>query len=431
MNLNDKNIDQLFRKSAENIKAPEYNDSYWEEMDQLINTDASRRKKLMIWSFFGTLGSAFIVLLLFINLDLSTDENSNISSIQPNSELPLTKEKTKKKKEHTIQSDSSDKNIQTVISESNIHKKNTQSFDKNDIKTNSDSEHTSKTSTNNSSKNSFTKTEMNPTSLTSSSNKKRNRSHKVESDKKKSDLITRSNNEQLTTNIQVNKISTLPIKLISFETGTNVENNIVPLKNLMNRWRISYHLEAAFGVSESYQSNTKSPWRTSLSGIVQFEYNQLVVNTGLGIQLETPANLQITERAKVYGFGLKNYENILNYKSFTQLYIPFEIGYKTNNSTFGMGGQFHSIVSTQMSLTSKVNQEITAQVDFNNQMAGLNRFSGNFYLWIDQQLTDNISAGVRVGSAIGTRIKDSHYFNTVTNEQPIFGQLTLKYQLFR
>lgn len=433
MNLRDENIDLLFRKSAENVEAPEYNDAYWTEMNQLIDADQKSRKKLVVWTYLGTLGAILIIFLLFSN---RTEKDNNALQLAEKEELV------------SDRLDNHSKSINKEGTKQNaIQKTNKEEELKSELKNKeSKSQKVKEVVNSNPSAKSTAKNKTKTASLPSNSGEgflnkadSKNVKQKQHTPPKNPDLLAINRASHLNTSDQQEVVeaehlevwSSLPVKLIPLNTETEINSNLIPLKNLMDRWRVTYHTEFAFGVSESYQSNTSSPWRYSLAGVVRFENRQLVINTGFGIQVETPANLQITERAKVYGFGLKNYENILNYKSFTQLYIPLEVGYKSNNSTFGVGGQFHSIVGTRMSLTSKVNQVITAQNDFKNQMAGLNRFSGNFYLWIDQQLTDKVSAGVRVGSAIGTRIADSHYFNTVTNEQPIFGQITLKYQLFK
>lgn len=433
MNLNDKNIDQLFRKGADNMEAPEYNDAYWDEMSQIIDADAKSRKKLIAWVFSGVLGVAVIVFLLFLNIVQLNEEATFVSS---NTEITeQLDEKITTSKNDASNSEfhdgMSEKNTQKLVAKDDINDKTPRSnFEKSETATNKES--LSRDKTNKEDRNTSVKVDKRSSDqLDATIGQNQHKSSTTPSDFKTDNKTIANLNDPLTAEYSTSSVNTLPIKLIAMETNLEVDQNLISIKNLMNRWRVSYHAEAAFGVSESYQSNTSSPWRYNAAGIIRLKYNQLVIHTGFGVQVESPANLQITERAKVYGFGLNNYENILNYKSFTQLYIPLEIGYKSNNSTFGIGGQFHTIVGTRMSLTSKVNQEITAQKDFNNQTAGLNRYSGNFYLWIDQQLTDKISAGVRVGSAIGTRIADSHYFNTLTNEQPIFGQLTLKYQLFK
>ena len=433
MNLNDKNIDQLFRKGADNMEAPEYNDAYWDEMSQIIDADAKSRKKLIAWVFSGVLGVAVIVFLLFLNVVQLNEEATFVSS---NTEITeQLDEKITTSKNDASNSEfhdgMSEKNTQKFVAKDDINDKTPHSnFEKSETATNK--ELLSRDKTNKEDRSTSVKVDKSSSDqLEANTGKNQRVSSTTPSDFKTDNKTIANRNDPLTVEHTNSSVNTLPIKLIAMETNSEVDQNLISIKNLMNRWRVSYHAEAAFGVSESYQSNTSSPWRYSAAGIIRLKYNQLVIQTGFGVQVESPANLQVTERAKVYGFGLNNYENILNYKSFTQLYVPLEIGYKSNNSTFGIGGQFHTIVGTRMSLTSKVNQEITAQKDFNNQTAGLNRYSGNFYLWIDQQLTDKISAGVRVGSAIGTRIADSHYFNTLTNEQPIFGQLTLKYQLFK
>ena len=434
MNLNDKNIDQLFRKGAENMEAPEYNDAYWDEMSQIIDADAKSRKKLMVWIFSGTLGAALVLLLLFLNTPQNNKSNSTIASTDKNSDEQQVEQSTSiqnQAQQSIEQLKNLDKSTQKNSSELKKQNNTLPIFKDRPIST-STSENSPKTSVKSGNLNSLSKTNNELTS--NSANESKNKSYKADDShlqQKPTLSTTPSGDNENTSDEFITDVNMLPIKLITFETNDKVSSDLISLKNLMNRWRVSYHAEAAFGVSESYQNNTKSPWRYSLTGMVRFEYSQLVINTGVGVQVESPANLQVTERAKVYGFGLKSYENILNYKSFTQLFIPLEIGYKSNNSTFGLGGQFHAIVGTKMSFTSKVNNVITAQNDFKNHLAGLNRYSGNFYLWIDQQLTDKISAGVRVGSAVGTRIADSHYFNKITNEQPIFGQLTLKYQLFK
>src|SRR5690625_7932945 len=61
MNINNKNIDQIFKDAAHAEKAPEYNPVYWEEMSAILDAKDAKRKRFVYWTISGA--SVFVLLL--------------------------------------------------------------------------------------------------------------------------------------------------------------------------------------------------------------------------------------------------------------------------------------------------------------------------------------------------------------------------------
>jgi hypothetical protein len=78
MNLDDKNIDQILRDSAQNAPAPNYDSSYWNEVSSILDAESKKKKFLLFWS----LGGSLVVVLLFSILLLKSGyvENSILYS---------------------------------------------------------------------------------------------------------------------------------------------------------------------------------------------------------------------------------------------------------------------------------------------------------------------------------------------------------------
>ena len=73
MNLNDKNIDQVFRDAAQNSDAPRYDHSYWKEVNSILNNEDKRKRGFILWSVAGSIIAALLVSSLFIVNDKEAD----------------------------------------------------------------------------------------------------------------------------------------------------------------------------------------------------------------------------------------------------------------------------------------------------------------------------------------------------------------------
>jgi hypothetical protein len=168
-----------------------------------------------------------------------------------------------------------------------------------------------------------------------------------------------------------------------------------------------------------------------LSLNLEYQKEQVLIRSGIGFQATSNADLVVSERAKVYGFGITTHQNNLSYQSLYDLYIPIELGYTLNNTSFGFGAQVNYLLGTTMNYESLENKVIVDEYKIKGFSEGLNTLTAQGYVWLEQKLTDRFAAGVKVGTNLNSRIKEGKYFNESATTNPLYGQLTLRYNIIK
>ena len=221
---------------------------------------------------------------------------------------------------------------------------------------------------------------------------------------------------------------TLLPRVVKLEQS-EVSGELVPFQLPMNN-SINYYAKLSTGLMENYE--TSRPFQSGvfdLSLNIEYEKEQVLFRTGLGIQATSNADLVVSERAKVYGFGLTTHQNNLSYQSLYDIYIPVELGYSLNNTSFGFGMQMNYMLTTTMNYQSLENNIIVDEAKLKGFQEGLNALTAQGYIWLEQKLNDRFSAGVKVGTNLSSRIKEGRYFNESATTNPLYGQITLRYNL--
>jgi hypothetical protein len=419
MNLNDKNIEQVFRDAAQNSDAPRYDHSYWSEVNSILDSDDKRKRGLIYWSVAGSLVVAFLISSLFIvnnnESNLSLADNSNISS-EPIDESQKALER-KTFSENSTSTEVKNKNITNIQSNSN--------------QTNSkDSK-----SKSNIGENKYVSSIKKSSKLKNAVNFKENIPLTADiqnSDKVKSDSFEKQNEQSKVKSLNYpdspenREVEMLLPKIVELEQ-IQVNNKLLPIRATKGK-SLNLYAKISAGLMENYE--TSRPFQSSvfdLSLNIEYKKEHVLFRTGLGLQTTSNADLVVSERAKVYGFGITTHQNNLSYQSLYDIYIPAEIGYNLNNTSFGFGGQLNYMFGTSMNYEKLKNNIVISKAKIKGFNEGLNTFTAQGYIWMEQKLTSRFVAGIKVGTNLNSRIKEGRYFNESSTTNPLYGQITLRY----
>jgi len=422
MNLNDKNIDQVFRDAAQNSDAPRYDHSYWKEVNSILNNEDKRKRGFILWSVAGSIIAALLVSSLFIVNDKEAD-----LLVADNIDSSINQSKTYSKKEASGKEFTSnqDFNKQVVSNENDKVKRLKEQPSSININNNDNKvERFANTKKLNSTVSLLpnNEDELLESDVNNIRTFENNSVENINSLKNSSSI---KNNADLNENIATETLLPRVVKLEQSE----VSGELVPFQLPMNN-SINYYAKLSTGLMENYE--TSRPFQSGvfdLSLNIEYEKEQVLFRTGLGIQATSNADLVVSERAKVYGFGLTTHQNNLSYQSLYDIYIPVELGYSLNNTSFGFGMQMNYMLTTTMNYQSLENNIIVDEAKLKGFQEGLNALTAQGYIWLEQKLNDRFSAGVKVGTNLSSRIKEGRYFNESATTNPLYGQITLRYNL--
>jgi hypothetical protein len=425
MNLNDKNIDQLFRDAAQNSDGPRYDHSYWKEMSSVLSDQDKRKRGVILWSVAGSIVSVLLVSALFLT------NNKNSDSLLVNNESLFTSST-----QNTIKDKSFDKTIPSENSsiKAEAQKLGTDKINKIESKDNKSSRSISSAILEKGSNTSRKKSLDSSTDITAnngyavnldSQNPKTNRGNSVDEE----DLLLEKNSIEINTESNDDlSIQALLLRKVSMQK-LDVKNGLVPFK-LLKDSPINFYTKLSAGLMENYE--TSRPFQSGvfdLSLNVEYVKNQVLFRTGVGFQATSNADLVVSERAKVYGFGITTHQNNLSYQSLYDIYIPLELGYSLNNTSFGFGAQINYMLGTTMNHESLENKVVVDENKLKGFSDGLNSLTAQGYIWLEQKISNRFAAGVKVGTNLNSRIKEGKYFNESATTNPLYGQLTLRFNL--
>lgn len=456
MNAQNDNLDQLFRDAAQSEKAPLYDDAYWAEMNAMLDQRGNKKRGLIYWTLGGTVAAVSLLVLLFgIN-------NQKATALYTQSELQDTQiEKITENTSSSVKTIAATEKVNAQKEESNIQTKEST------IPTNSNASNTitdTKSSASNQKNNTNTPSSIERNSIVQPNkdldqnlgeNFIPNKQKTIDSANEEVDvknevieenvalqesrLATESISEDEPTltetseeTVALNEIAMLPIlQRSALETSEIERLKFMDLK-YNPATRIKLYAKLSGGVMENYK--TSRPFE---SGLVDFSINieanlkNLLIRSGLGVQMTSNADLIVSQRAKVYDFGVSSVQNDLSYQTLFDLYLPVEFGYKYKSTSFGIGIQLNYLMNTKMDLNRYENTKLTASEKIYGNTNGLNRFSTQGYLWLEQGITSRFSLGLKIGTNISGRIKEGKYFNNSATTNPIYGQISLRYNIFK
>lgn len=395
MNLSDKDMDMLFQ-DMDNKASFEFQDAYWEEMEQLLATKKSKRKiawwlngwilipTLLVFSMVGTVG-----VLTFRNTTNKTAKNQNqLQNVQKEANL-------------VTKSFSQAQNV-LLTEENNTNKKTENTVYSTEIVA-------TKTVTPNV-KNS--KSNTNVSRVQPKINIVKNKVPTT-NDPLEQEPISNGENIGVVDGIIPNQ----PIKNEFVTTNeTQVENeaqNILPMqespKSPKSKWRM--YVGAGVGMSASLQTKNSRAG----AGIFRFEYgteksfNRFLL--GLGVGVENSFGISLSLRNKYVSYDLVRHDNeqVYAYNRFTNFFVPIRLG-------VSLGKNYRSqLLVTAMPAFSMYNNlvyrefsdnNLVTKDEFWNQNIGLNRFYMNVGMGYNFALTNNLLLGFEYNNNLGTNRKN-------------------------
>ncbi len=404
MNLDDRNIDQIFRDAAQNASAPNYDSTYWNEVSSILDADSKKKKFLLIWSLGGSLA---VILLFSLLFSLNGTVKNRILYTQVQSESISVNKHSLNSSEFKIAS-RSDKDASHQGSHSSESKRKNSFYS--NFSNNQDS---------------FNESKSNSSPIISSQQKELVSKDRINESR---DLVSAYRDVNSIKQSPLNEsMRSLAIKQLEFDN--QFKSNL--LNGGVNRnWNLALELDA--GIMENYK--TSRPFESGLFSIAVkgiYKNSNLIFSTGVGLQVSTNSDLVVSQRAKFYGFGVVNYQTDLSYQNMYDVYIPVELGYKLGKTSFGMGLQANYLINTSMLMQKYEDFELMSSENISGFSNGLNKFSTQGYVWIYQQLGDQLSVGLKLGTSFSNRIKEGDYFNESATTNPVFGQVSIRYNIFK
>lgn len=453
MSIDNNNIDQMFSDAAHSQKAPQYDSAYWAEMNAMLNAKDAKKRGFILWAFGGSALFAALFLSLFIlnmdfnkpqeryaktalSSDLTTDQTSTGTDVEQTTETDKENlEQTVYAADEVTANNKTDIHHTSTTVGSPVEKQNEVRVTENNTKTSNST--VTRTATKSSSRDA-TKTNI---SVNKNSNVPNKSEHGLVSQNENSNLNKEvRNSEELTdftTDSKSNKSTAETNDIVSLpydQTNSIEQNDPGSVFNSRLKYkpkaRLSIYAKVSGGLMENYK--TSRPYESGLVDLsLNFEmnFNGVVLRSGVGAQHTSKADLILSQRAKVYGFGVTRHQNDLSYQSLFDLYIPLELGYRVNGTSFGIGVQGNYLLTTGMDLNLYENHNLVGTEKYFGSTNGLNKFSTQGYVWMEHQFTSLFSLGAKVGTNISGRIKDDSYFNQSSTTNPIYGQLTLRFNI--
>lgn len=428
MSEENKNIDQLFSDAAQAEKAPQYDKAYWNEMNTMLNARDAKKKAFLLWAFGGS--AAFTVLLfsLFaINMD------------NPSTEQRYAKEEINLK----IENSNDQKNLNSPNETELAEQISLNQVDKNENLLVNSTEHQPNSN----------KENLVNTNSTVNKERKANSINEIETaemysatdeahylNSKSDENISFRNesvikeNEDLTEKIDSKELAKLNFSLPFKESNQLAQKstrNIIP-STLKVKSPVQYLLYTKLnaGLMENYK--TSRPFESGLFDLslnLEINMNNVLLRTGLGAQMTSNADLIVSQRKTINGTMVVQLQKDLAYQNLFDVYIPLELGYQLNNTSFGVGAQVNYLMTTSMDLNNYENKLLVDTERQYGNKDGLNSFSTQGYIWIEQKFTPMLSLGLKTGTNISGRIKDGAYFNESSTTNPIYGQLSVRINL--
>ncbi|WP_107037726.1 hypothetical protein [Brumimicrobium mesophilum] len=421
MSEENKNIDQLFRDAAQAEKAPQYNKAYWNEMNAMLNARDARKKAFLLWAFGGSAAFAVLLFSLFaLNMDDSTIEQRYARE-----EVNLNIEKLNHAR---IENSNQQENLNisnefNAVENSTINDEYESKNLKNNViamKENGESVRSSAKK----SKNSVTYT---------NTNELNNLKSETENLSQHADKVLDKNlNAQFRTSAFEKINYSLPYEETNQLSQSSSGNIIQSTSNVKAPIRYILYTKFNAGLMENYK--TSRPFESRLFDLslnLEINMNHVLLRTGLGTQLTSNADLIVSQRKTINGTTVINQQKDLSYQNLFDIYIPLEFGYELNNTSFGIGAQVNYLMTTSMNLNNYENKILVNTTRQYGNRNGLNSFSTQGYIWIEQRFTPTISLGLKTGTNISGRIKDGAYFNESATTNPIYGQLSLRMNLLK
>lgn len=432
MKLDDKHIDQLFNDAAQKEKAPAYSSSYWEEMSGIIQARTARKKRLLAWIFIGT-GACllFITSLVLLNQQTtsvryaqnSIDSTSlKVSKVAPNKSNSMNSALVKSTSINEAANGMS-RNVDRTKEAMNPSKENSSSS----------TLHTNEITQVNKTTHGRTSVPVKENStLNTATMANKNNPNNASSQTNVPSAASNPNTASVKNRQDVFRLTLLTPRIVEHISTTN--NGDMVLKKLNYSSGVRYRLYANLGGGLMENYKTKSPFQSGSFDLklgFETEIHNLLIRTGIGSQVTTNADLIVSKRTKVETFKVVEYQSDLSYQRMIDLYVPVELGYNLKKVSFGVGVQENYLLTSKMEASYYTDHVLTGTKNLYGNTDGLHRFSTQGYVWAEYRISPLFSVGAKVGTSLTTRIKEGKYFNHSASTNPLYGQLTLRFDFLK
>lgn len=363
----DNEIEQLFKDAVSQQEIP-YNPAFWSAFEQELNTKQKRKKRFFIWLF----SSAALLIFGFCGLYISfnTAPKQIIEAKEQSSLSTLENSKNKLSEGNKITQKPIHKLVNTPT---NLH------------------------------------TEKIDLQLIRNANPINKLSKSVES-------------EEPTFSLPVHYLSE-----IKTEQYQLIEQHLIqqhPHK------RFHLYVEAGGGIGQSSIQHS-SLGHSNLSSNIFFTVGiekrrkKLAFRAGISLENTHYDNLFIIKRSTVYGLGVTDYQQRIEYENLYSFNLPLSANYKFKGQEIGL------MINPGFTYLPQLNYEYLVNSKYEDTKAiygykeGLNKFSVQVGFNYGKQLLPNISVGAKINIKT-TPIIDHSLFDGKAVKFPIYGQLFIR-----
>lgn len=382
MSLEDNFIDDLFKKAFLDKKIQPYSPEYWDEFEQNL----ARRKKLNFMAVFSEMLFITLLLSLFLFNNLTEESYYNQSALNLISEnvnsTNFDKPFIAVKKENKTSINNDKSNVNRYSNENNfkriIRKETPNNISNFNVNTNFDSDF--------------------------------------------------KNFPNIGLSIKISELPLIPFYSQN-KIGILTKNEILVDQSNSDKLGFSTNFEIGAGKSQSYAENTILPTTYNLILRTKYAFQNVEFSSGIGLQIENNTNLLVSKRAQVYGFGVTNYEQTINYQTLLHLTIPIQASYSRNNLKYGVGMQLRMLSSSKLDFENKTNGITTESGNLSGITTGLNRINFDSYLFCERKLNERMNLGVKLSKQLTSTIRNENYFNNLVNQKSINASVYLTFKI--
>lgn len=409
MSWEDENIDKLFQEASENISF-EFKEEYWTEMEAMLPN--KKRKFPFIWFFSGTIVCAVLTTVFFSvdNTTISKKSHQINSKINNRSNLVAVKSSDNKvgneinslkeqQKKNTNQFDVDQKSIVGKIVGKIVKRETKLNYSKNtnNLK-NEPLESHSKTGNN---------LALNPLTNT--------------------DVMTSEENTNVS-NEKIDALNNIPFPSNQFN------QNLIPgpiFTSHFSRWFLYFDGSTTMGQSMIHTNSTGSNIAKGFGIATGINYStkSWSFTSGISASFTSVDNLIVKERVKIYGFGVQNFDNEIEYRQLYTFETPLMAGFKQKNHMIQFGIVPSYLIGSKISYESKSNNEVITSSTLLGYRKGLTNFGLKPTIGYIYKITPSLQIGANLQVQLFSPIQDG-LFEGDKNNFPINGQFFIRKSIF-
>lgn len=400
MSWTDEEIDALFKEASTHSRVPEYDDSFFDEVEKLLPRKKSKK------GFYITFSVSVLLLVSFVIL---MNSYSNKTKNQLASDIKIEQQPQQKMsfsdKIHSELVDREEKKL--ALSK----------------KTKKSSDYSSSIYTLNSPERigigqTFAGSFSNIGQDISSLEKERELASQQP-------FLTQVLEKELTSNGSGNStLSFLPIG--NFFSPFEKEIQVLNLPQRNKRHILT--IELANGFSENFASDVQNTYRpmfvTSLGINYHYRVRTFLYNTGLNWINYRPDHLNLTRESKVYGFVTNKYNQNIDYKLLSAIEIPLSISKQHHNHLFTVGVSPVIMLGSVIRFTKQKDGEIIENSTIYGNMLGLKRFGLSSQISYALRISPTWDLGIKLSNQLISLLDQSRFADQI-NKTPFQAQFTI------